>query len=91
VRMQITKDDHIQIAIADGVMVPVEHLGISQHFISGEAATRISLRETYDRASKMELNLLWVTANRLIGTVRAESIGDLPQFGLPLYVSLSKH
>ena len=58
--------------------------------MSGEAALRISLPETDDQLSEIELNLLQVDANHMIGTMRAESIGDLPHFGLPVYVSLSK-
>ena len=90
VLLRIASDDHMEIAISDGAMVPVEHSGIDQGFLSGEAATRISLPETGDQPSKLHLELLWADGNRLIGTVRTESFGDLPQFGLPLYISLSK-
>jgi hypothetical protein len=31
-----------------------------------------------------------VGPDRLVGTARIESLGDLPHFGLPLYISLSK-
>ncbi len=90
VRMQITGDDHVQIGFEQGTMVPVEGLGVEQGFLSGEAATSISLPETGNQPSKLKLQLLWVDGNRLVGTARMESTGDLPRFGLPLYISLSR-
>ncbi len=88
--MQITGDDHMQIGFEHGAMVPVEDLGIEDGFLSGEAATRLSLPETGNQPSKLQLQLLWVDGNRLVGTARTESTGDLPHFGLPLYISLSR-
>jgi CubicO group peptidase (beta-lactamase class C family) len=90
VRMQITGDDHVRIGFEHGTMVPVEGLGVEQGFLSGEAATSLSLPETGNQSSKLQLQLLWVDGNRLIGTARTESTGDLPRFGLPLYISLSR-
>jgi hypothetical protein len=69
-------------------MVPVEDLGIEDGFLSGEAATRLSLPETGNQPSKLQLQLLWVTATAW--SARTESTGDLPHFGLPLYISLSR-
>jgi len=89
-RMQITGDDHVQIGFEHGAMVPVEDLGIEAGFLSGEAATSLSLPETGNQPSRLQLQLLWVDGNRLIGTARAESTGDLPRFGLPLYIALSR-
>jgi CubicO group peptidase (beta-lactamase class C family) len=60
VRMQITGDDHVQIGFEHGAMVPVEGLGIEQGFLSGEAATSLSLPETGNQPSKLQLQLLWV-------------------------------
>jgi hypothetical protein len=71
-------------------MVPVEGLGFEQGFLSGEAATSLSLPETGNQPSKLQLQLLWIDGIRLIGTVRTESTGDLPRFGLPVYISLSR-
>jgi hypothetical protein len=90
VRMQITGDDRMQIGFAHAAMVPVKGLGIEQDFLSGEAATSISLPETGNQPSALTLQLLWVEGNRLIGTARSESKGDLPRFGLPVYLSLSR-
>jgi CubicO group peptidase (beta-lactamase class C family) len=90
VRMQITADDHVRIGFEHGAMVPVKGLGIEQGFLSGEAVTSFSLPETGNQPSKVQLQLLWIDGNRLIGTVRTESTGDLPRFGLPVYISLSK-
>jgi len=90
VRMQITGDDHVQIGFEHGTLLPVESLGIEQDFLSGEVATSLSLPETRNQPSKLQLQLLWVAGNRLIGTARTESTGDPPQFGLPLYISLSR-
>lgn len=90
VRMQIASHDHIQIGIANGAMIPVEHSGIDQGLLSGEAAIRIGLPQTANQPSKLQLELLWIDGNQLIGTARAESVGDLPAFGLPLYMSLYK-
>jgi hypothetical protein len=89
VQLRISGDDQIEIKVGNGVAVPVEHLGVNQGFVSGEAALRISLPETDGQPSEIELNLR-VDRNHLIGTMRTESLGDLPQFGLPVYVSLSK-
>jgi len=89
-RMQITGDDHMQIGFEHGATVPVEDLGIEEGFLSGEAATSLSLPETGNQTSKLQLQLLWVDGNRLVGTARTESKGDLPHFGLPLYISLSR-
>jgi CubicO group peptidase (beta-lactamase class C family) len=89
-RMQITGDDHMQIGFEHGAMVPVEGLGVEQGFLSGEAATSLSLPETGNQPSKLQLQLLWIDGIRLIGTVRTESTGDLPRFGLPVYISLSR-
>ncbi len=88
--MQITGDDHVRIGFEHGTMVPVEGLGVEQGFLSGEAATSLSLPETGNQPSKLKLQLLWVDGNRLIGTARTESTGDLARFGLPVYVSLSR-
>jgi hypothetical protein len=90
IRMQITVDDHMQIGIDHGAMVPVKDLGIEQGFLSGEAATSFTLPETSSQPSNLTLQLLWVDGNRLIGTARTESLGDQPRFGLPVYISLSK-
>jgi CubicO group peptidase (beta-lactamase class C family) len=89
-RMQITGDDHMQIGFEHGAMVPVEDLGIEEGFLSGGAAASLSLPETSNQPSKLQLQLLWVDGSRLVGTARTESIGDLPHFGLPLYISLSR-
>jgi CubicO group peptidase (beta-lactamase class C family) len=53
VRMQITGDDHVQIGFEHGTMVPVEGLGVEQGFLSGEAATSLSLPETGNRPSNL--------------------------------------
>jgi CubicO group peptidase (beta-lactamase class C family) len=90
IRIQITGDNHLQIGIGHDAMVPVEGLGIEQDFLSGEAATSLSLPETGNQPSKLTLQLLWVDRNHLIGTARMESIDDLPRFGLPVYISLSR-
>ena len=90
IQMRITVDDHMQISIDHGVMVPVKDLGIEQGFLSGEAATSFTLPETRGQPSKLTLQLLWVDGNRLVGTARTESLGDQPRFGLPVYISLSK-
>jgi len=90
IRMQITSDDHIRIGFDNGGMVPVEDLGIEQGFLTGGAAANISLPETGNQPSKVQLQLLWDDGNRLMGTARLESTGDLPHFGLPLYISLSR-
>jgi CubicO group peptidase (beta-lactamase class C family) len=100
VRIQISADDRMQIGFAPGgtdanktdplKMVPVKELGIEEGFLSGEAATSLSLPETGGQPSKVQLHLLWVGPDRLVGTARIESLGDLPHFGLPLYISLSK-
>jgi CubicO group peptidase (beta-lactamase class C family) len=90
IRMQITGDDHVRMGFEHGAMVPVEGLGIEQGFLSGEAAISLSLPETGNQPSKLQLQLLWIDGNRLIGTARTESTGDLPRFGLPLYLSLSR-
>ena len=90
VRIQIAADDHMRMSIGNGAMEPVEGLGIEQGFLSGEAATRLILPETGNQASKLMLQLLWIDRNRLIGTARMESIGELPRFGLPMYISLSR-
>jgi len=90
VRMQITGDDHMQIGFEQGALVPVEDLGIEEGFLSGEVATSLSLPETGNQDSKLQLQLLWVNGNRLVGTARTESTGDLPRFGLPLYISFSR-
>jgi CubicO group peptidase (beta-lactamase class C family) len=89
-RMQITGDDHMQIGFEHGAMVPVEDLGIEEGFLSGGAAASLSLPETSNQPSKLQLQLLWVDGSRLVGTARTESTGDLPHFGLPLYISLSR-
>jgi hypothetical protein len=89
-RMQITVDDRVQIGFEHGALVPVEDLGVEQGFLSGEAATSLSLPETGNQSSKLQLQLLWIDGNRLIGTARTESTSDLPQFGLPVYISLSR-
>ena len=89
-RMQITGDDHMQIGFEHGAMVPVEDLGIEEGFLSGGAAASLSLPETSNQPSKLQLQLLWVDGSRLVGTARRESTGDLPHFGLPLYISLSR-
>ncbi len=91
VHMQITGDHHIEVGLGRGAMVPVEDLGIEEGFLSGDVATSLSLPETAQQPSKLRLQLLWVGAKRLIGTARIESTGDLPRFGLPLYVSLSRN
>ncbi|MFZ0864372.1 MAG: serine hydrolase domain-containing protein [Candidatus Sulfotelmatobacter sp.] len=90
VRVQITGDDHMQIGIDNGAMVPVGDLGIEEGFLSGGVAASLSLPETGNQPSKLKLQLLWVDGNRLIGTARTESTRDLPRFGLPVYVSLSR-
>jgi CubicO group peptidase (beta-lactamase class C family) len=90
VRVQITGDDHMQIGIDNGAMVPVGDLGIEEGFLSGGAAASLSLPETGNQPSKVQLQLLWDDGNRLIGTARTESTGDLPRFGLPVYISLSR-
>jgi CubicO group peptidase (beta-lactamase class C family) len=90
VRMQITVDDHVRIGFEHGAMVLVEGLGVEQGFLSGEAATRLSLPETANQPSKLQLQLLWIEGKGLIGTARTESTGDLPRFGLPVYLSLSR-
>ena len=90
VQLRITGDNQMEIKIGNGVAVPVEHLGVSQGFVSGQAALRINLPETDGQPSEIELNLR-IDRDHLFGTVRTESIGDLPQFGLPVYVSLSKN
>ena len=90
VRMKITGDDHMQIGFEHGAMVPVKDLGIEDGFLSGEAATSLSLPETANQPSKLRLQLLWVDGNRLVGTARTESTGDLPHFGLPLFIALSR-
>ena len=89
-QMQISGDDHMQIGFEHGAMVPVEDLGIEEGFLSGEAATSLSLPETGNQPSKLQLQLLWLDGDRLAGTARTESTGDLPHFGLPLYISLSR-
>ena len=86
----MTRDDQMQIAIGDGNMVPVKHPAIEEGFLSGDVSITIPLPETGNHPSKLQLELLPLEGNRLIGTVRAESIGDLPGFGLPLHISLSK-
>ena len=100
VRIEISADNQMQIGFAPGSaaatktdpvkMVPVKELGIEEGFLSGEAATSLSLPETDGQPSKVQLHLLWVGPDRLTGTARIESLGDLPHFGLPLYISLSK-
>ena len=90
VRMQITVGDHVQIGFDHGAMIPVESLGIEQGFLSGEAATSLSLPETGNQPSKLQLQLLWIDGEDLIGTARTESTGDLPRFGLPVFISLSR-
>ena len=90
VRMQITVDDHVQIGFEHRAMVPVEGLGVEQGFLSGEAAISLSLPETGKQPSKLQLQLLWIDGIRLIGTARTESTADLPRFGLPVYISLSR-
>ena len=80
----------MQIGFEHRAMVPVVNLGIEQGFLSGEAATSLTLPETRNQPSKLTLQLLWEDGDRLIGTARAESTGDLPRFGLPLYISLSR-
>ncbi len=100
VRIQINADNQMQIGFDPGgtaaketdpvKMVPVKELGIEEGFLSGEAATSLSLPETGGQPSKVQLHLLWVDPDRLTGTARIESLGDLPHFGLPLYISLSK-
>ena len=90
VRIQITADDHMRISISNGAMEPVEGFGIEQGFLSGEAATRLTLPETGNQASRLGLQLLWIDRNSMIGTARMESIGELPRFGLPMYISLSR-
>ncbi len=89
-RMEIAGDDHMQIGFEHGAMVPVEDLGIEEGFLSGGAAASLSLPETGNQPSKLQLQLLWVDGSRLVGTARTESTGDLPHFGLPLYISLSR-
>jgi len=89
-RMQITGDDHMQIGFENGAMVPVGDLGIEEGFLSGEAVTSLSLPETGNQPSKLQLQLLWVDGSHIVGTARTESTGDLPHFGLPLYISLSR-
>jgi CubicO group peptidase (beta-lactamase class C family) len=89
IRIQIAGDDHMQIRIGAGLLVPVEGLGIEQGFLTGEAKTNLILPETGNQPSKLTLQLLWVDRNRrLTGTARMESIGDLPRFGLPVHISL---
>jgi hypothetical protein len=100
VRIQISADNQMQIGFAPGgaaakktdsvTMLPVKELGIEEGFLSGESATSLSLPETGGQPSKVQLHLLWVDPDHLIGTARIESLGDLPHFGLPLYISLSK-
>jgi CubicO group peptidase (beta-lactamase class C family) len=89
-RIQITGDDHMQIGFEHGALVPVKDLGIEGGFLSGEATTSLSLPETGTQDSKLQFQLLWVDGGRLVGTARTESTGDLPHFGLPLYISLSR-
>ena len=89
-QLRIAGDDQMQIRVAESATVPIEHPGFNQGFLSGKAALRISLPETDDQPSEIELNLFYIDSNHLVGTMRVESIGDLPQFGLPMYVSLSK-
>lgn len=90
VRVQVSGDDHMQIGFDNGGMVAVEDLGIEQGFLTGGAAASLSLPETGNQPSKVQLQLLWDDGNRLIGTARLESTGDRPHFGLPLYISLSR-
>jgi CubicO group peptidase (beta-lactamase class C family) len=90
VQLRIVGDDQMEIKVGNSVAIPVEHLGVHQGFVSGEAALRISLPETDGQPSEIELNLR-VDRNHLVGTMRTESLGDLPHFGLPVYVSLSKN
>jgi hypothetical protein len=89
-RMEVSSDNQIQIGFDQGSKVPVESLGIERGFLSGEASLGISLPETRDRPAKVTLELLRVDPDKLIGTVRVESTGELPRFGLPLQMTLSR-
>jgi hypothetical protein len=89
-RMEISSDNQIQIGFDQGSKVPVESLGTARGFLTGEAALGISLPETRDRPAKVRLQLLRVEPDKLIGTVRVESTGELPRFGLPLQITLSR-
>ncbi len=89
VRMQITADNQARIGF-DGPALPLDGLGIEQGFLSGEVATRLTLPESGNTPSKVTLQLEWINPNQLIGTARVESTPALPQFGLPVYISLAK-
>jgi hypothetical protein len=58
--------------------------------LSGEVAVTFALPETHGEPSKLTLELEWADANHLVGAARTESTGDLPQFGLLVYLSLTR-
>lgn len=90
VRIEITGADQLQIALGSGAMVPVEGPRIERGLLSGEVAASFELPETHGAPSKLTLELEWADADHLVGSARTESTGDLPRFGLPVYLSLTR-
>lgn len=90
VRIEITGTDQVQIALGSGAMASVKDPRIEQGLLSGEVAASLELPETHGEPSELTLELEWADANHLVGAARTESTSDLPRFGLPVYLSLTR-
>jgi CubicO group peptidase (beta-lactamase class C family) len=89
VKMDVSDAGQVEIAVRNRKST-VKDARIEDGFLAGETEVALQLPEAGSQARTFELQLDVPADGQITGILRSESKGDLPHFGLPVFLSLRR-